>query len=145
MNPAALHRIPTQTVISSQVFERWILQKQPKILNKTKKSCGKNTINGLDQVCPKQAHDFLAWLLSSKTFLPTIILSSWSIICLVRSISQYWVSKKRIESFQQIFVRRYWQYISHYKLYKSKCRFIQLPNTFALRSAHLSVVLCLNG
>ena len=88
MYPAALHKIPTQTVDSSQVFERWILQKQPKMINKMTKSWDRNTIKDLEQVCPKQAHDFLSWLLSSKTILPRLILSSWSVICFVSSISQ---------------------------------------------------------
>ena len=29
MYPAALHKNPTQTVDSSQIFEKWILQNQP--------------------------------------------------------------------------------------------------------------------
>ena len=37
MHPAALHKLPTQTVDSSQVFERRIVQKQPKIIKKTQK------------------------------------------------------------------------------------------------------------
>ena len=41
MYPAALHKIPTQTVDSSQVFKRWILQKQPKMINKMTKSWDK--------------------------------------------------------------------------------------------------------
>ena len=56
MYPAALNKIPTQTVDSSQVFERLILQKQPKIFNKITKSWNKNTIEELEQVCPKHAH-----------------------------------------------------------------------------------------
>ena len=65
MHPAALHRSPTQTLDSSQIFERWILQKQPKIINKITKSWNKNKIKDLEQVCAKQSHDFLSWLLSS--------------------------------------------------------------------------------
>ena len=68
MYPAALHKIPTQTVDSSQVFERWIRQRQPKMINKITKSWNRNTISDLEQVCPKQAQDFLSWLLLSKTF-----------------------------------------------------------------------------
>ena len=60
MYPAALHKIPTQTVDSSQVFERRILQKQPKMINKMKKSWDRNTISDLEQVCPKQAQNFLS-------------------------------------------------------------------------------------
>ena len=42
MYPAALHKTPTQTVDSSQVFEKWILQKQPKMINKMTKSWDRN-------------------------------------------------------------------------------------------------------
>ena len=88
MYPAALRKIPTQTVDSSQVLERWILQKHPKMINKITKSWDKSTISDLEQVCPKQAQDLLSWLLSSKTILPRLMLSSWSVICFVSSISQ---------------------------------------------------------
>ena len=60
MYPAALHKIPTQTVDSSQVFERRILQKRPKMINKKRKSLNRNTISDLEHVCPKQAQDFLS-------------------------------------------------------------------------------------
>ena len=66
MFPAALHKIPKQTVDSSQVFERRILQKQPRIINQIEK-VGKKTIKGLQHLCPKQDQDFLSWLLSSRT------------------------------------------------------------------------------
>ena len=69
MYPAALQKILTQTVDSSQVFERWILQEQPKMINKMMKSWDRNTISNLEQVCPKQDQDFLPLLLSSKTIL----------------------------------------------------------------------------
>ena len=88
MYAAALHKIPTQTVDSSQVFERWILQKQSKMINKMTKSWDRHTISDLEQVCLKQAQDFLSWLLSSKTILPRLILYSWSIICFASSTSQ---------------------------------------------------------
>ena len=60
MYPAALHKTPTQTVDSSQVFERLILQKHPKMINKITKSWDRNTINDLEQVCPKQDQDFFS-------------------------------------------------------------------------------------
>ena len=50
MYPAALHKIPTQTIDSSQIFEKWILQKQPKMINKMTKR-DRNTISDLEQVC----------------------------------------------------------------------------------------------
>ena len=75
MYPAAQQKIPIQTVDSSQVFERRFLQKHPKMINKITKSWEKNTISDLEQVCPKQAQDFLSSLLSSKTVLPRLMLS----------------------------------------------------------------------
>ena len=57
---AALHKNTTRTINSSQVSERWILQKQAKIINKITKRWDKNTIEDLKQVCLKQAHDFLS-------------------------------------------------------------------------------------
>ena len=96
MYPAALHKVPTQTVDSSKVFENWSLQKQPKMINKMTKTWDRNTISELEQVCPKQDQDFLSWLLSSKTILPRLILTSWSVICFVSSISQK-ESLKKIE------------------------------------------------
>ena len=97
MYPAALHKYPTQTVDSSQVFERWILQKQPKMINKMTKSWDKNTISDLEQFCPKQAKDFLSWLLSSEPILPRLILSSWSVICFQSSTSQNEKKTCRVE------------------------------------------------
>ena len=60
MYPTALYKVPTQTVDSSQVFERRILQKQPKMINRMTKSWDRNTVCDLEQVCPKQAKDFLS-------------------------------------------------------------------------------------
>ena len=37
MYPAALHKFPTQTVDSSHVSEKCVLQKQPKMINKLTK------------------------------------------------------------------------------------------------------------
>ena len=123
-------------------------QMQPKIIIKIIKSLDKITIKYLEQVCPKQAHELLSWLLSWNTILPRLILSSWSVICLVRSISQHWIAKK-IDSFWRIRFRRYWQYISQYNVYNFKWCIIQLANIFALRSAtgthpHFSIKEILN-
>ena len=60
MYPATLHKIPTPTVDSSQVFERRYLQKQPKMVNRMTKSWDRNTISDLEQVCSKEAQDFLS-------------------------------------------------------------------------------------
>ena len=54
MYHAALHRFPTHILDSSQVFEKWILQKQPKIFNNILKGWDKNTIKDLEQVCPNK-------------------------------------------------------------------------------------------
>ena len=70
MYPIALHTIPTQTVDSSQVFA-FSYSHQRKSTNSQKK-WDRNTIKDLEQVRPKQAHDFLFWLLSSKTILPSL-------------------------------------------------------------------------
>ena len=61
MYTAALRKNPTETVDSSQVFEKWIHQKQPKMINKMRKSWDRNTNSDLEQVCPKQAQEFLSW------------------------------------------------------------------------------------
>ena len=53
MYPAALLKNSTQTIDSSQVFETWILRKQPSIINKYTKSGDKKTIRDLKLVCPK--------------------------------------------------------------------------------------------
>ena len=70
MYAAAPIKTLTKTVDSSQVFEKWILQKPAMMINKITKSWDKNTSKYVEQVCPKQAHDFLSWLLSLKTSLP---------------------------------------------------------------------------
>ena len=79
MYPASLHTILTQTIDSSQIFERRIFQKQQKNIEKMK-SWDENTIKDLEQVCPKQAHDFHSRLLFANTVLPNLILSSRLII-----------------------------------------------------------------
>ena len=43
MYPAALHKIPTQTVYSSQVLAKSIRQKQPQIIKSITKNWNKNT------------------------------------------------------------------------------------------------------
>ena len=82
------------------------------IIIKITKSWDKNKIIDLEQVCRQEDHDFLSWLLSSKTIKPRLLLSSWSVICLVRSISQYWILKKKR--------------LAHFERYK----FVDIGNTF---------------
>ena len=60
MYPAALHNIPTQTAYSSQVLAKCIRQKQPQTIKSFTKNWDKNTINDLEQVCPKPDHDLLS-------------------------------------------------------------------------------------
>ena len=62
MYPAALHKIPTRTVDSSQVLAKCIRQKQPQTIKSITKNWDKNTIKDLEQVCPKQDHDLLSTL-----------------------------------------------------------------------------------
>ena len=57
MYPAALHKIPTQTVDSSQVLVKCIRQKQPQIIKSITKNWDENTIKDLEHVCPKHDHD----------------------------------------------------------------------------------------
>ena len=78
MYPAALHKIPTQTVDSSLVLAKCIRQKQPQIIESITKNWDKNTIRDQEQVCPKQDHDLLSTSWSSKTMLSELILSVWS-------------------------------------------------------------------
>ena len=78
MYAAALHKIPTQTVDSSQVLSKCIRQKQPQTIKSITKNWDKNTIKDLEQVCPKQDHDLLSTFWSSKTILSKLILSVWS-------------------------------------------------------------------
>ena len=76
MNPAALHKIPTQTVLLSQDFDKCILHKLPRINNKMIKNWDKKTISDLEQECPIQLQDFLSELFSSNTILSNLIWSA---------------------------------------------------------------------
>ena len=57
MFPAALHKIPPQTVFSSQVLAKRIRQKQPQKIKSILKNWDKNTIVDFEQICPKHDHD----------------------------------------------------------------------------------------
>ena len=52
MYPATLHKIPTQTVDSSQVLAKCIRQKQPQAIRRFTNNWNKDTIKDLEQVCP---------------------------------------------------------------------------------------------
>ena len=60
MYPAALHKIPTKTVDSSQVLAKCKRQKQQQTIKSVTKNWDKNTTNDLEQVCPKQDHDLFS-------------------------------------------------------------------------------------
>ena len=78
MYPAVLHKIPTQTVDSPQVLAKCIRQKEPQIIKSNTKMWDQKTIKNLEQVCPKQDHNLLSTIWSSKTFSSKLILSVWS-------------------------------------------------------------------
>ena len=81
MYPGALLRTPIQTVDSSQVFESWILQNQPNLVNEMTKSWDKNTTKDLEQVCLKQAHNFSFDYCRQKKFFEN------EVICLIIHLS----------------------------------------------------------
>ena len=70
MKPAALHKIPTQTIDSSQVLAKCLCQKQQQKIKSITKNWDKNTIIDLQQVCPKQDHNLLLTFWSSKKVYP---------------------------------------------------------------------------
>ena len=62
----------------------------------------KNKIEILEQVRPKNDHDFPSWLFSSKTVLLRLVLSSWIVICLVHSLSQICKSEKGLNHLKEL-------------------------------------------
>ena len=70
MYPAALHKVPTQTLDSSQVLAKFIHQKQPQIFKSITENWDRNTIKDLEQVCPKQNHDLLQRFDRQRQFQP---------------------------------------------------------------------------
>ena len=73
MSPAALLKMPTQTVDSSKVLA--IRIRQPQIIKSITKNWDKNTIKVLDQVCPKHDHNLLSTFWSTKSFIQIDIIS----------------------------------------------------------------------
>ena len=55
MDPVALHKIPTQTLDSSQFLANCIRQKQPQTIKSMTKKWDKNTIKDLEQVVPNKS------------------------------------------------------------------------------------------
>ena len=61
MIPTELHKTPAETVISSQKFDKCILQKLPRKTKKMTKMREK-TFSDLEQECPTQLQDFFFWI-----------------------------------------------------------------------------------
>ena len=61
----------------------------------------KTRIKIYNRFCPKHNHDFFSWLLSSKTLFPRLVTPSWSVICLVRCFSNYYLKEKRSNRFKR--------------------------------------------
>ena len=133
MYPAVSHKNPSQKVSSSQVFERWIFQKQQKIINKMTKSSDQNTIEGLEQLCPKRNHDFLCWMLTSETQSHRLLVSSWSVICLLCSISQNWTLRKRLNDFERF------KFVDTDKTFR-KANFTTISGTFSSKQTLLLAI-----
>ena len=110
------------------------------MINKLTKSCDRNTISDLEQVCPKQDHDFLSWLLSSKTILSRLILFYSSVICLVSTISQQGCCRKKSCRVERNKLVVNTNTINTYKIYN--CCIAQFLYTFAFLSAHGIVKPC---
>ena len=85
MIPAALHKIPTQTVLSSQDVDKCILQKLLRITNEKTKNWDKKTISDHEPECPIQLQDLLSELSSSTKILSKLIWSAWLAIRFSRS------------------------------------------------------------
>ena len=76
MYPVALHKTPTQTVDSSQVFGKCIRQKQPQIIKSIAKNWDENKIKDPEKVCPKQHHNFPQRFDRQRQFCP-----NWNYQC----------------------------------------------------------------
>ena len=77
MIPAALHKIPTQILLSSQDFDKCLLQKLPRKTNKMTNDWDKKAIRDMEQECPIQLQDFLSELFSLNKILSKLIWSAW--------------------------------------------------------------------
>ena len=105
------------------------------------KSWDKNTIKDLQVVFPKQDHEYVSWLLSSETSLPRLTSSSWSFICLVCSISQQWVSVKRLNHFTD-FNSKNTDDTSHFSKYTTSNAALSSYQTFLPCALHSEVWFC---
>ena len=145
MYPASLRKISTRTVDSSQYFERWIFQKATKDNQQSHKILGRKRIwrsgTGLYRIGPPIS-SLIVVVKVKFTEISTNLFNSHLSCTLSCSMMNL---EKKVESFWKIYVHRYWQSNSQYKVYNFQWCIIQLLNNFALRYAQWSVVLCLNG
>ena len=143
--PGALHKFPTQTVDLPQVFERWIFQTQPKIVNEMTKNCEKKVI-------PSFGTSFSLtgpWDLSLIDVVEDNFFENFTVL-LVNHLAYRLIYStrnfgKKIESNWKVWWRWHWQYNSSYKNYNFKCCIVHWPSNFAMRCEQWSVVLCRNG
>ena len=70
-------RISIQIIDSSELFISCVFGTLPN-LNKMTKSSDRKAIGEMEQVCPKQTHNFLSWLISSDRFSPRLNIASGS-------------------------------------------------------------------
>ena len=143
MYPAALHKIPTQTADSSQVFERWLLQKQPKMINKMTKSWDRNTISDLETSLSQTGPRFLLLIVVVKDNFSQI-----NIIFLISHLFRKlnfskWMLLKKSRRVKRIKLVVNTSTTNTYKIYK--CCIAPSPYTFAFFSAQWSFVWCQKG
>ena len=143
MYPAALRRTLTQTVDSSQNFQRWFLQKQLKVIEMMTKSWEKGESEVWNKIVPKNTTIWSLDCCRQRQFCLTyfILFSSHLVNALRDSLMNLW---KIIETFNIIFLRRHWQYFSECKSRSFKRCIVQVPSKFALHSAQSGVLLHLN-
>ena len=117
MYPAALHRFPTQTIHSSQVFERWFFQNQSKIINKVTKNETETKLKTWNRFVPNRltifSVDCCRW---RQIYLDYSYLLDHSSALRAQFLNNDSRWKKRLNRFKRCFVRSYRQYISHYKI-----------------------------
>ena len=125
-------------------FWKKLFRKATNDFQQKRKNSGRKHINwsgtGLSQKDPR----FLSWLLLSNANLPRLILSSWSVICLLRSFFQNWYLINEWTNSKHLNSKILTKQVTK-KLHKFKLCSVQLPHNFALHSAQQSVVLCLKG
>ena len=144
MYPTALHKIPTQTDDTSQVFERRILNKQPNILNKICNSCDKNTTKDLEQVFPNMPTIFfLHCYCQRQVYIDYHYLHDQSSVLYAQFLNkETWKKLKLFERFNLVDTDKKLHFTKFTTLNDALSSY---QKNFALGSAEWSVVLCLNG